>query len=63
MSREDDAGVLPNGVSLCPKVREYLQRALRCLDAGLVVGAWSWTEKARRALDELTDGPEQVTED
>lgn len=60
---EDDVsgngGVLPTGVSVCPQAEEFLERALECLRRGLVVRAWAETEKARRELDKVTDGPSE----
>ena len=48
--------VLPEGVQLAPNAVRALQNALDALHAGLVVAAWSWTERARAELDRLTDG-------
>jgi len=48
--------VLPSGASVCPGAARALERALACLDCGLLVSAWNWTEKARRELDTVTQG-------
>ena len=56
MSTRHDNGILPADVKLCSQVERYLSQALHALERGLLISAWSWTEKARAALDEMTDG-------
>ena len=56
MNSERGVGVLPVGVQVAPAAARALEKALGALDAGLLVAAWSWTEKARAELDKLTDG-------
>lgn len=51
------SGVLPGGVAFCPEAARCLERALTCLQGGLVVSAWGHVEKARHLLDVATDAP------
>jgi hypothetical protein len=36
--------------------KQCLEKALVCLEGGLLVSSWHWTERARAELDKLTDG-------
>ena len=57
MRAEKGPALFPEGVSVCPEARLCLERALSCLDGGLVVSAWGHTERARWLLDVATDAP------
>lgn len=53
----DPTTIFPRGVSFCPDAKRYLEKALGCLAAGLLVSACAWTERALDVLNEATDGP------